>query len=99
MLVAKKQEIDLGTLPFGKPHSFNFEVTNTGKEDITITKVVLGCSACTQADIENHFLKPKDSTNVKVIFTPGSTGINNKSISLGYGSTVLKLKFKAIVNK
>lgn len=99
MLVAKNQEIDLGNLRFGVPHKFDFELINKSVKEINITKIILGCHACTQAELLKNKIGPNEETTIKVIFTPGSTGVNNKSISVIYGTTVLKLKFKAIVNK
>lgn len=99
MLTAKEQEIDLGTLPFGKPKVFSYELTNKGTEQVHVTKISVGCHACTKAEMPNPVVKPGETALLNVIFTPGSTGINKKAVSLQYGKTVLKLKFKSIVNK
>jgi len=98
MLVAKNQEINLGNLKYGVPHKFSFILTNEGSTDILINSVQVGCSSCTTASLTSSKIKPKEETKVNVVFTPGSTGINNKSISVLYNKSVLKLKFKAVVN-
>lgn len=99
MLTAKEQEIDLGTLPFGKPKVFSYELTNKGNETVRITKISVGCHACTKAEMPKPIVEPGETVLLNVTFTPGSTGVNRKAVSLQYGKTVLKLKFKSIVNK
>lgn len=100
MLKVKNQEIDLGNLRFGNPHNFFFEVSNDSKDTIYITKIILGCNACTRASMEKSSVAPGETVKLNVTFTPGSTGINNKSITIVYsGTSQIKLKFKAFVNK
>lgn len=100
MLEAKIQQIDLGNLKYGVPHEFTFDLKNTGKSDVVVERLVLGCNACTTARMLAKVIKPGDEAKVEVTFTPGSTGNNNKSVSVVYNKdTVLKLKFKALVEK
>ena len=100
MLVAKNQEINLGTLRLGVAHHFQYELENKSAKDIYVDKIILGCHACTSASIRSNKIAPNETGTIEVTFTPGSTGNNSKSISIVYGGTnVLKLKFKALVNK
>lgn len=98
MIEAKNQTVDLGKLPYGKPHSFTYELVNNSDKQTLIDDLIIGCTACTKATLPKFLLEPNEEVVLNVIFTPGSTGINNKSISLRYGKNILKLKFKAIVN-
>lgn len=103
MLIANKEELDLGTLKFGVPYSFKYVLTNNSEESITITKLILGCNSCTKAYCERSVVGPHESTDINVTFTPGSTGMNLKKISVQYTSggklmRGLELKFKAKIN-
>ena len=100
MLVAKQQELDLGTLKYGKPKNFFFELTNKSTEMVHINQVIVGCQACTTAYISTPDVKPGETFKVNATFTPGSTGINSKSISVTYNNKMtIKLKFKSVVEK
>ncbi len=99
MLSAKEQEINLGKLRLGVAKSFKFELINVGSSNIIINRLELGCFACTTASIEKSALVPREKVFVDVIFTPGSTGINSKSVTVVYDNVKeLKLKFKASVD-
>lgn len=103
MLVVDVQEKDLGNLKFGKPHNFNYIITNSGDTIITVTKLLLGCQSCTTASISKQVIGVGQSSSIDVTFTPGSTGIQNKSLIVQYTDSFtqdqLSLKFKAIVAK
>ena len=99
MLKTNQQKINLGSLKFGVPHAFSYEISNPTANTITINKLVMGCNSCTKADIENHILPPGSTTKINVIFTPGSTGLQSKHIDVMYNGTSLSLKFTAKVEK
>jgi hypothetical protein len=104
MLVANQPEMQLGTLQFGAPHSFKYVLTNNSDTaNINIVKLVVGCGSCTTAKMDKNTLAPHESADVDVVFTPGSTGLQNKNISIAYNMSgnvmpALILKFKATVN-
>ena len=99
MLIATKNDLSLGELKFGKPHNFTYTIENQSDSDVTISKLQIGCTACTSATIDKYSLKPKEKAVVSVIFTPGSTGIQSKRITVKSSSKDLELKFKATVNE
>lgn len=104
MLNVNQHDINLGTLKFGVPHHFKYIITNNYNKKVIIDRLVLGCKSCTVATIEKNIIEPNESTNINVVFTPGSTGINTKKISIVYQTedNILKspvdITFKAIVN-
>lgn len=75
---------NLGTLEFGKTHKFTFPIKNESNKTLEIKKIVVGCTSCTNASLPYPILKSGESRNVDVEFTPGSTGLQNKSLSLFY---------------
>lgn len=103
MLSVNQHDINLGTLKFGVPHHFKYVITNNYTKDVIINRLVLGCKSCTVATIEKNTIKPGESTNINVVFTPGSTGINSKKISVahqvdGVFMPSFDVTFKAMVN-
>ena len=105
MLNVNQRDIDLGNLKFGVPHQFKYVITNDYNKKVIINRLVLGCKSCTVATTEKNILEPGESTNINVVFTPGSTGINSKKISIAhmtYEDNLFRppvdVTFKAIVN-
>jgi len=96
MLIAETNNIDLGRIQFGKPHTFQIPVTNKGGKTISITKVAVGCTSCTKAHIAGNRMDPGQTKNVNVTFTPGTLGPQKKSIIVYWDTTsILKLEFTA----
>jgi len=99
MLNANQLEINLGTLKFGIPHEFRFELINTGVSAIVINGISLGCHSCTKASMDRSIIEPGGRDYLNVIFTPGSKGVNIKGITIVYNTNQeLKLKFRANVD-
>lgn len=104
MLEANQPEMQLGTLQYGVPYPFQYTVKNTSDSaEINIVKLVVGCGSCTKASMQMSKLKPGEEAKIDVIFTPGSTGLQNKNISVAYNMLgnampALILKFRATVN-
>lgn len=104
MLEVNQQLVDLGTLKFGQTYSFNYTIVNKYPTKIKINKVFAGCSACTKVSIDRDEIMPDEEIDIKVSFTPGSTGVQKKYVNLAYSdfdNTVypdLQLKFTGNVN-
>ena len=96
MLSSIEQTKDIGQVKFGQPTSFSFNVTNSGPNPLEITKVAVGCQSCTKASVLDKRLQPGASTEVNVIFTPGSLGKQNKFINVEWDRRdTLRLTFTA----
>lgn len=99
MIKVNQQEINLGELKFGVPHSFKYVLTNVSDHSVHIDRIVLGCMACTTARASKTIIEPKETAEINAVFTPGSTGIANKTLSVIIDGTEHKLKFKATVHE
>ncbi len=60
------------TLAYGSVNSFKVEVSNTGNSNLVLYTITSSCG-CVQAEILNHFIKPKQSGFVNVLFKPTSS--------------------------
>jgi len=99
MLSTAKPTIDLGSLKYGKPHSFTYEIKNDSPNPITVDKVIVGCGSCTTASMNRSLFQPGDTATLKATFTPGSTGKQLKTIQIKQkDGSVLKLEFTADVH-
>lgn len=100
MLTATEPTKNLGSLKFGSPYDFQYEIVNSTDKMIQVDKVIVGCGSCTTASLHNKFIKPGDSAVLKATFTPGSTGNQLKTIQIKQkDGPVLKLEFTADVHK
>lgn len=71
----KELEYDFGTIKQGEKVEHIFEFTNTGKNNLIITKAYSSCG-CTVPDYPKRPIKPGESSQLKVIFN--SAGKRNK---------------------
>ncbi len=101
MLQPNQEQLDLGTLKFGVPHNFTYTLTNTSDKVVNIDKVHVGCASCTTVSLNKTKASPGEDILINGVFTPGSTGINMKNVSIDYIINDiplhLPLKFKANV--
>lgn len=99
MLKVDEQEKSLGKLRFGKDHKFKYILTNEFSKSLMINKLITGCSSCTKAYTNKTYLKPGESSDIIVTFTPGSKGQQVKTINVVYNNIEnLLLKFTADVD-
>ncbi len=91
-----KEIHDFGTIKEGDKVETIFKFTNTGTEDLLITKAKGSCG-CTVPDYPKHPIKPGESGEIKVSFNSNKrTGQNTKSVSMEVntkaGYEVLRIK-------
>lgn len=102
MLITNQPEQDLGELKFGIAHNFKYVIQNIDGYSVDVTGISLGCTSCTTASVSKNIISPGEKADVNVVFTPGSTGINIKTLTIKYNingsSENLPLKFKAKVS-
>ncbi|MBP5365151.1 MAG: DUF1573 domain-containing protein [Bacteroidales bacterium] len=73
---------DFGTIPPTDKVSFDFVITNKGKENLIIRKVKASCG-CTAATPEKNILAKGESTKINVTFDPhNKSGRQNKTITV-----------------
>lgn len=98
MLIATEPTKNLGSIKFGKPHSFDITLINKSDKPTNINNVSVGCSSCTTAKIDKMNLEPKDTTIMHVTFTPGRAGKHKKYVSISYNTgPLLTVEFTAEV--
>ena len=105
MIKVNQTEVNLGELKYGQTHKFSYKIKNTSDKKIIINRLYAGCTSCTKASMVKGYLEPGEEGEVNIEFTPGSTGPQNKSVSIAYSSIDDKvraypdmlLKFKATV--
>ncbi len=98
MLQVNESLKDLGKIKFGEPCEFKYILTNSSSEILTINKLVKSCNSCTEASINKRILSPGESVDLNVVFTPGITGRNEKSIQILYNTEGnLNVKFKSLI--
>ena len=96
MLVAVDTVKDLGKVKKGSPYSFQFALRNNGQNEVIIDRISVGCGFCTKASTSKVKLGPGDTSNIDVIFTPGSTGTQQKFVNVQWNrDNLLKLTFTA----
>lgn len=102
MLKIDQQVKDLGAVKFGSTIKFQYEVTNKYPVDVVLDAITPGCASCTKVTVRDRNLKVGQSTFIDVAFTPGSTGVQKKTISISYTTADIRntgdilLTFKAI---
>ena len=73
---------DFGTIPGTETVDHIFTVTNKGAQPLDITRVQTSCG-CTAAMLDNQFLKPGETTRLKVTFDPrGRRGKQSRTVYL-----------------
>lgn len=100
MLEPNQHVISLGDLKYGQPYSFKYSLKNTSENPVTVNKVMVGCGSCTNANLQKSVISPGEEADLNVIFTPGSTGLQQKAITIQYDDIQsIMLKFTATVNE
>lgn len=82
MLKLSENQRDLGKIRIRQPKPFTINIVNPTDHDIEITEIRRGCGKCTQARVETNTVKANSSIPLYITFTPDSTGINRKSITI-----------------
>lgn len=88
-----ENEFDFGGIPQGKPVTHRFEITNVGKDSLTIVSVQASCGCTTpEWEIGKSFL-PGEKTYVMVGFNAASVGKFTKDITIIYNDNQSKVIF------
>lgn len=82
MLKLSENQRDLGRIRIHQPKSFTINIVNPTDHDIEVTDIRRGCGKCTQARIDTNVVKANSSIPLHITFTPDSTGINRKSVTI-----------------
>ena len=96
MLVAVNTVKELEKIKKGSPYSFQFILKNDGQSSVLIDRISVGCGSCTKASTSKVNVNPGETSSIDVVFTPGSTGTQQKFVNVQWnGDNLLKLTFTA----
>ncbi|HEY0262365.1 MAG TPA: DUF1573 domain-containing protein [Chitinophagales bacterium] len=96
-----KKEHDFGTIKTGEVYSTTFYITNTGNEDLIISKAIGSCG-CTVPEWDKQPIKKGEKTALKVNFdTKGKEGEQLKTVTITTNTkpsqTIFTIKAKVIL--
>lgn len=98
MLITTGPTTELGAIKYGKAKKFTIPLKNESPRSIQIDKISVGCGSCTKATLNKNTLNPEEGILMDVVFTPGTTGQQTKTITIRYDNDqVLELQFTAEV--
>jgi Protein of unknown function (DUF1573) len=90
---------DFGTIPQGRPVTFDFILKNTGKEAIKIENVAASCG-CTTPKWSAEPVLPAQQSTITVGYNAAGEGIFEKSVTIIYnGSQAKTIYIKGTVAK
>ena len=84
-LALNEEVYDFGKIPQGKPVTHIFEVTNTGKSDMTISNVQASCGCTTPEWEQNKPIPPGGKSKITVGYNAAAEGVFNKLVTITYG--------------
>lgn len=83
-MIVDRTNIDISNMKYGTSANYNVVVKNNYDVPIKINNVQRSCT-CTEATLEGKSeLNPGESSIIKIIFTPGSTGIVKRSVFVNF---------------
>ena len=78
----EKTDQHVGTIKDGNSVSFNYKLTNEGKEDLLIRKIVPGCE-CLSFETPKYIITPGESSFIRVTMTAHDReGVQNKYVTV-----------------
>ena len=81
-LQMNEETFDFKEITEGAKIEHEFTLTNTGKSDLMIRKIIPSCG-CTTVNPEKNVIRPGETTSMKVMFnSAGKVGTQNKSITV-----------------
>ncbi len=83
---------DFGSIRLGRPVTYTFEVTNTGRDSLHLENVSASCG-CTTPEWTAGAVAPGKKTGIKVGYNAASEGPFEKSITLVYNGGQSKTIF------
>lgn len=94
VIQAKESNHDFGKIPQGRPATYVFEITNTGKEALKLDNVQASCG-CTTPQWSKDAIEPGATSKIIVGYNAYAEGYFEKTITISYNqgqSKVLVIK-------
>jgi hypothetical protein len=89
-LLLKEAEHDFGKIPQGKPVTYVFEVSNTGKTALKIDNVQASCGCTTPEWDKEKAIDPGMNSKITVGYNAAAEGPFTKFITITYNGTQTK---------
>lgn len=83
---------DFGVIPQGRPVTYDFQLTNTGKDALKIDNVTASCG-CTTPKWTAEPVLPGKSTTITVGYNAAGEGSFEKSVTIMYNGSQAKTIF------
>lgn len=81
---------DFGKIPQGKPVTYDFIVTNSGKTPLKITNVHASCGCTTPTWSHDTEIAPGGTDKINVGFNAQAEGVFNKVVTITYNDSQTK---------
>jgi Protein of unknown function (DUF1573) len=99
ILSMKETQHDFGKIPQGRPVTYEFSLTNIGKEDLVLENVQASCG-CTTPVWKKEPVSPGANSNITVGYNAAAEGPFEKTVNISYNGGQMKtLVIKGTVNK
>ncbi len=89
-LLLKEAEHDFGKIPQGKPVTYVFEVSNTGKTALKIDNVQASCGCTTPEWDKEKAIEPGAASKITVGYNAAAEGPFTKLVTITYNGTQTK---------
>ena len=89
VLQLKEISHNFGKIPQGRPATYNFEVTNTGKEALKLDNVQASCG-CTTPEWSKEPIAAGAEATIKVGYNAYAEGQFTKTVTISYNGTQTK---------
>lgn len=89
VLVLKETVHNFGKIPQGRPATYTFEISNTGKDSLKLDNVQASCG-CTTPEWSKDPIAPGASANIKVGYNAYAEGAFTKVVTIFYNATQTK---------
>jgi hypothetical protein len=89
VLVLKETVHNFGKIPQGRPATYTFEITNTGKDSLKLENVQASCG-CTTPEWSRDAIAPGAGANIKVGYNAYAEGSFTKTVTIFYNGNQTK---------
>lgn len=86
----KNEKYQMGKIPYGKPVEYVVEITNTGKDTLTMETARAGCGCTTPNFTPNQKFGPGQSVKVNILFNGSVLGNFTRFTDIVFAGGVVK---------